>query len=408
MSLSPQFIEPPTKFQVWKRKIVHLFETHPWLFIAIVLSVALADGLVIYAIRSSQSPVLHPVAGYVEDVATLQSEYEQYRGRPMNDRGLQRQFERAAAWADRGDFNQAATLLETLSKQAALPVIFNDLGVIYEQLHDPRHAAYAFQQALAKDPAYPPARANLERFPEIRSQVADAAATEAEPNDGPHLANPLNLDQPMEAEVKDVSDADYFTFTTPAPPRDRFEISIVNRSQTLAPHLRIFDSNQMLLSSAKETHQPGESTKMLFSPEPNSTYFVNISGENDTVGAYTLRVKPLKAFDHFEPNDQIFDAHKISLGETLDANVMDGKDTDYYSFDSPKTGSVTIDVANRSAQLIPAITTFNPDLQPHIFAPTLSPGESLHHTIQVQQGQTYYIEVSSQANTYGDYSLIVR
>ena len=35
------------------------------------------------------------------------------------------------------------------------------------------------------------------------------------------------------------------------------------------------------------------------------------------------------------------------------------------------------------------------------------PGLDLRHTMEVKENQTYYIQVWSQANTAGDYSLII-
>jgi hypothetical protein len=399
---------PPTRFAVWKQRITHLFETHPVLFIAIVLMVTLGDALLIYAIRTAQRPALHHVTGYISDVATLQVEYAHYHVEPRRADEIQRQFQQAAAWTDRGNFSQAAQLLDAASKDAPLPVIFNDLGLLYEKLNDPGHAIHSFQQALAKDANYGPVRANLNRFKSLSSQVADTLGSEVEPNDSLRSANAVTVDQPLEAEIKDVTDVDYFSFVTPAPPRDRFEISIVNRSKTLAPHLRLFDSQELLMPLGSESHEPGESSSLVFSPEPNSTFYLNIFGEKDSSGAYTLTVKALKSFDRFEPNDEIYRACKIAVGQSLDANIMDGDDTDYYSFESPRTGTVSIDVENHSSVLIPALTTFTPDMRTSGFGPDVRAAASLHHKIPVEQGKTYYLQVWSQAKTSGDYSLIVR
>ena len=119
-------------------------------------------------------------------------------------------------------------------------------------------------------------------------------------------------------------------------------------------------------------------------------------------------MRPLKAFDTYEPNDDIYNAPRITVGSTIVANIMDANDTDFYSFVSPRTGTVSIVISNRSTTLIPALSTFFPDKRSSGFGPDVrTPGLNLRHTMEVQENQIYFIQVWSQANTAGDYSLIV-
>src|SRR5581483_9714346 len=148
----------------------------------------------------------------------------------------------------------------------------------------------------------------------------------------------------------------------------------------------------------------GAAFSFVIAPPPNTTYYLNVSGDNTSVGAYAIQVKPLKKFDSFEPDDDIYSVHALTLGQTIDANIMDADDSDYYSFESPRSGVVSIDIENRSGVLIPALTTFTPDRRTSGFGPDLqTPGASLHHTMAVQEGQTYFIQVWSQAKTAGEY-----
>ena len=79
-----------------------------------------------------------------------------------------------------------------------------------------------------------------------------------------------------------------------------------------------------------------------------------------------------------------------------------------YSFVSPRTGTLSIAIANPSATLIPALSTFDPDMRPSGSGPDVpAPGLNLKHTMQVRENQTYYIQVRSLANTAGDYSLLI-
>ena len=79
-----------------------------------------------------------------------------------------------------------------------------------------------------------------------------------------------------------------------------------------------------------------------------------------------------------------------------------------YSFVSPRTGTLSIAIANRSATLIPALSTFYPDMRSSGSGPDVpTPGWNLKHTVEVRENQTYYIQVRSLANTAGDYSLLI-
>ena len=116
----------------------------------------------------------------------------------------------------------------------------------------------------------------------------------------------------------------------------------------------------------------------------------------------------MKAYDAFEPDDSIFTAHPIGIGQQVDANIMDAEDTDYYSVVAPRTGTVTIEIRNRSTTLVPALTTFHPDRRNSGFGPDLrTPGADLHHRMDVQRNQTYYLQVWSQSNSSGSYTLVV-
>jgi hypothetical protein len=117
----------------------------------------------------------------------------------------------------------------------------------------------------------------------------------------------------------------------------------------------------------------------------------------------------MKAFDAFEPNDDILNATKIGLDQTVEANIMDGEDTDYYSFRGSARGTVTIEIQNRSKALIPALTTFTPEMANNGFGPKLSaPGSDLRFSMKAESGKTYYIQVWSQSKTAGDYSLTIK
>ena len=359
---------------------------------------------------------LHPrvnrvsmVSGYVSDPAALRSEYSHYYGKAIEESRIENQFRQAAGLAANRNNPGAAAVLETLSRTAAVPVVFHDLGVLYASLGDNARAADAFREVLARDQNYAPARQFLHDSTAIPQNAAEPYNRESEPNNQASTANLIALGIPVSGEVLAArSDIDYFRLIAPAAPRDLITIELANYSIGFAPRLHIYDSNLRLLSWGEKGAHAGESIRVVGGPPPNTAIYIAVSADDANGGQYVLSAKPQKAFDAYEPNDDIMSSHRITMGEEIHANIMDAEDTDYYSFQSPRKGTVTVEIRNGSDTLIPAITTYNNDRRNLGFGPELrKPGLGLHQTIDVEKDLIYYIQVWSQGGTAGAYTLRV-
>ena len=351
-----------------------------------------------------------PVEGYVIDPSALAEQYIRQTGKPLTSSEPRQDFDQATVRMLHRDYQTAAALLEQVAKAAPVPVVFNNLGVLYAELNDRARAVNAFRQALARDVSYAPVRANLQRLRGFTSDTELPVSREIEPNDSPRVANPIALDSPVDGEIAaGTSDSDTYRADAPPPPRDILSVEIANHSPALSLGLRIYDSDLRLTDSGVEPQPPGASLSTKLSPPPGATLYFQIWGVRGTSGAYTLRVRPTRSYDSFEPNDDIFSAHEIALGQPLSANIMDALDTDFYSFRSPHDGTVTVEIENRSSTLIPAITLFGPDKANIGFGPDLrQPDASLKQTVPVQANQPYFIQVWSQGHSFGNYSIVVQ
>lgn len=199
-----------------------------------------------------------------------------------------------------------------------------------------------------------------------------------------------------------------FPLPDPPAPRDVLSLEIENLSPTLIPALSIFDTEDRFLGWTKDSQRPGLSLTQQIAPTPKTTLIVHVWGAYKTMGKYRLTVRPLKAFDRYEPNDDILNATRIIVGERIDANIMDAADTDFYSFVAPDAGVVHVDVQNRSATLIPAVTVFSPDRRTlGIAADVRTAGANLTRSVQAIPEQLYYVQVWPQLKTAGEYSLII-
>lgn len=375
--------------------------------IAVVAAIVAGIGTKLFLAKPA-ARIEQPLAGYISDSGTVLQEYAKFKGKAPKTGSIATQFQQAAALAQKADYQGALAVLEPLSKEAAVPAVFNDLGVLYTATNDRSRAVNAFREALARDISYAAVRENLERLRALPNS-ADPVSTEVEPNYPREYANLIGLNKPVDGEIAAANnDVDMFRFVAPAAPRDRLEITVTNRSQTLEPRVRFYDSEGGILPWSKTEREPGASLSLILSLEPNTPVYLELSGDRGTGGAYTLTVKPLKGFDELEPNDDIYSASKLEFGKKIDANLMDADDTDYYTFTADHSGKVTINLENRSATLMPAVTTFGSDMRTSGFGPDVrNPGDGLHHTFDVLEGQKYYIQVWPQAKSSGEYSLTI-
>ena len=347
--------------------------------------------------------------GYIDDAAVFQQESTRYLGKNSLSLGAQEKFQQAALSVARRDFEGAAALLEESSGQAAIPVVYSDLGLVYSHLDDTTRASRAFTQALARDPAYSPAREGLDRIGGTATSTTSPNGQEVEPNDRVGLATPVVLGNLTDGAVDRPGDEDWFRFIAPPAPRDRLKIDLACRSKTLLAALSLIDDHMALVGPPSSSHEPGGAVSATISPASGTAVYVHLAGAQGSTGAYTLVVRPLKAFDLYEPNDTISAAHPIGLGEDVKANIMDGEDIDFYSFTARSSGNLSVDLRNLSTTLVPAISLYSDDMRTRRPVPDAArPGAGVHQSFSVRENHTYYIAVESKNKTSGPYTLSVR
>jgi hypothetical protein len=402
---------PPVKRKKKRREDDSPVRKYWWLAPVVICVVMI--GWIATGPRWSRPQITQPggkaIQGYVANTQKMTQEYLHFYGKPLNNAEIEKGFDQANQRVSEKDYPAAAAMLEQVAKVAAVPVVFNNLGVLYAELNDKSRTINAFREALARDMDYQAVRLNLDRLKDIMALGADPVSREVESNNTMISANIIAPGKPVEGEIEAaVEDVDFFRITTPPAPRDLISIEIANHSTTLKPVLKIFDDESRITDWGKIMREPGSSLKQTIAPAPNTTLYLQVSGYGSSAGAYTLLVRPLKSYDAYEPNDDIYHASRITLGSAVQASLMDANDTDYYSFVSPRTGTVSIAITNRSATLIPALSTFHPDMRSSGFGPDVrTPGLNLRHTMEVQANQVYYLQVWSQSNTAGEYSLVV-
>ena len=105
------------------------------------------------------------------------------------------------------------------------------------------------------------------------------------------------------------------------------------------------------------------------------------------------------------------DARPIELATPVQGNIVDGSDADFYRID-PLSSSFRLDVhmTNGSEKLIPAVRIFDATrslVEEKTVEYLRTPGVNVDCSFLAQSRMTYYVQVFSQRNTTGRYTLTV-
>jgi tetratricopeptide (TPR) repeat protein len=283
------------------KKDRRILEKIRWLVILLV-----ATGVIAFLVVSRRNrEIAKPgeLEGYQHDVATLEREYGRFYGRLLREPESETLFRHAADFARKGNYPAAIEILEKVSKDAAVPVVFTNLGSLYAAINDRSRAIGAFREAFARDADYKPLRDTIDRLRLFSSDEANPVRQEIEPNNSEVVANLIGLRSPVTGEIA-LGDTDTFKFVTPAAPRDIIKLDVENVDSALELGIRVHD-RQLEQESGRVMGPPGESLTRYISQAPNTSLYLQIWSARNTAGSYRVTLQPLKAFDALEPNDDI-------------------------------------------------------------------------------------------------------
>jgi hypothetical protein len=249
----------------------------------------------------------------------------------------------------------------------------------------------------------------------IKTPPASPSAKETaeqEPNNTIPQANIAEMDTTIAGQINPADDVDYFKFSyNDAKKRRDIVLVRLDPSTTLQPSLALYKEDRSVDQRWTASNTAGAEDKFSFVAEPGKTYFVGVaSNYSQTAGAYALSLKPQKAYDEYEPNDDPFTATPLKLGETIEANIMDGTDVDSYKLSGIKEKSITISLRNLSSSLKPSIRVLKSDKS--IAQGWNSPntqGADISFSIASEPGEEYFVQVTSDyGQSTGPYSLKVQ
>jgi len=265
------------------------------------------------------------------------------------------------------------------------------------------------------------AKAAASEVPRTEKTLAKATRTltpvkggaEQEPNNTIPQANVADMGTTIVGEIDPGKDVDFFKFQyrDPKKRRDIVAVHLENRSTTLRPSLILYKEDKSIARDWSAANAPGADLEFAFSAQPEKTYFVGVgSYHNESAGAYALSVLPRKAYDQYEPNDNALTATPLKVGQTVEANIMDGVDVDSYRVSGVQGKTLTIQLENSSPALRPSIRVLKSDKSVlRDWNAANAPGADLTFSIPSDPGQDYFVEVGSYYNeSAGPYKLTVR
>ncbi|MDG2005612.1 MAG: OmpA family protein [Novosphingobium sp.] len=199
--------------------------------------------------------------------------------------------------------------------------------------------------------------------------------------------------------------SNFFYFANSGKLRDKIIVRLENKSTTYRPSIIIYNDDKSKLTDGYD-YTEGASLERTISLDPGQSIYVEVAPFN-TAGAYELSAMAQKAFDKYEANDDQLKSTTLNFGDTLEANIMDGKDPDWYHVTPTNVEKVTIAFENLSSTYRPSVSVYNANKSKLINKYDYTEGAGLDFNVDLPAGQDFYVQVEP-FNTEGKYRLTTR
>jgi tetratricopeptide (TPR) repeat protein len=371
------------------------------------------------------------------------NQYRQEHGEALDDKELKSEIERGMNLIKGGIYEEALPIFQKIAEneKMKLPAVYNNLGGLYALTKNYDKAGEAYTRAIERAPDYQLVQYNFGLLKEKQGKPDEAARhynkakalghsrqlelkklnkltprpeekmetnrIESEPNNDILTPNSLPVGEWVQGEITGGTDIDFFKFTTPDKYRDIIKVELKNTNTTLQPYMRRYDEKKEYFGD-KSASTNGQNIEFSFSTNPNLVYFILIGGQNGTYGPYQLKITPLKAYDGFEPNNDTFRASPLTPGKSIEANIMDAWDVDYYRIKTTsKETSVVIALENQSSTLQPYMQRY--DEKKEYLGDKLAStnGQNIEFSFSTTPNLVYFILIGGQNRTSGAYRLTV-
>jgi len=249
--------------------------------------------------------------------------------------------------------------------------------------------------------------------PKTSAPAPAAAAPEAPPAAAIAAAPGKTLDQAtrtaigtaVAGEITAGGTSNFYRFDNPLTRRDIVRVRLENKSATLRPSMKLYNSDRSSLASRYDM-TPGASVEQLVSLSPGQAVYVEVS-PYESAGAYHVSAMPLKAYDANEPNDDQLTPTAIAIGQTIDGSIMDEGDHDWFRVTGTQTAKVNVVLDNQSSTLKPNVRIYSATKSQKLEQYDHTPGAGLDFVADVEAGKDFYVQVLPY-ESMGKYKLSIR
>jgi outer membrane protein OmpA-like peptidoglycan-associated protein len=209
----------------------------------------------------------------------------------------------------------------------------------------------------------------------------------------------------VSGEIKDQAKSHFYQFQYNGKLRDIVLFRLENKSTTLKPDFKLYDGNRAQITE-KYNGTPGASVDHSITMDPGQIFYVEVLPYNST-GAYQLSATAQHAFDANEANDDQLKPTTLKFGDSIEGNIMDDKDADWFHVTAPTVGKITVALENLSPTLKPDVKVYSQAKSQIVEKYDGTPGAGLDFMVDVTPGQDFYIQVVPYSST-GKYRLTTR
>lgn len=206
-------------------------------------------------------------------------------------------------------------------------------------------------------------------------------------------------------EIKEGGTSNFYYFANSGKLRDVVKVRLENTSTTLRPEIKVYNKERSRIASRYDNTR-GANIELDVSVDPGDGIYVEVAPFS-SAGSYNLSVVAQKAFDEYEANNDQLSAATLQFGRTIEANVMDDADSDWFHVTPATSGKITVSIENLSTTLRPSVKIYNARKSQIASKYDSTKGAGLSFNVDVDQGQDFYIEVDPY-RTSGKYRLSAR
>jgi hypothetical protein len=325
-----------------------------------------------------------------QQINVIEREYRQKTGQALPPE-IRQQIEEALQRINQERYEDSIPLLRAAAENAPVASVLTDLGHALALTGKSAEAQSFYSQAATAD-------AGNQQVTEGRQFLANSSR-----NNTILTAAEIPMQKVISATLLD-NDTHFFKFTAPSGPRDHLRVRLQNRSTSLGLALAVMDAAKAPIGDA--TSAAAADITYEFPAISGATHYLRVSPYYSGGGTYTLIVEPTHSFDAYEPNDTILTAKDISVGTQVEANIMDGQDTDFYRFRAQRAKTVVI-IENRSTTLGIGLAVTDGDKAP-VGEQTGSVAANVRYEFESKPGSMYHLQVSPYYSESGKYALTIQ